>query len=106
MEIKNVDEFEKEVLKSELPVLVDFWAPWCGPCQMVSPIVEELGNDYPEKLKVCKMNVDEVPSVAQRYNIMSIPTLTIFKDGKVVGEIIGALPKGVIEEKIKPHIQE
>ncbi|MCK4395979.1 thioredoxin [candidate division WOR-3 bacterium] len=106
MEIKNVDEFEKEVLKSELPVLVDFWAPWCGPCLMVSPIVEELGNDYPEKLKVCKMNVDEVPSVAQRYNIMSIPTLTIFKDGKVVGEIIGALPKGVIEEKIKPHIQE
>lgn len=106
MEIKNVDEFEKEVLKSELPVLVDFWAPWCGPCLMVSPIVEELGNDYPEKLKVCKMNVDEVPSVAQRYNIMSIPTLTIFKDGKVVGEIIGALPKGVIEDKIKPHIQE
>ncbi|MBA7595565.1 Thioredoxin 1 [subsurface metagenome] len=106
MEIKNVDEFEKEVLKSELPVLVDFWAPWCAPCLMVSPIVEELGNDYPEKLKVCKMNVDEVPSVAQRYNIMSIPTLAIFKDGEAVDEIIGALPKAVIEAKLKPHIQE
>jgi len=106
MEIKNVDEFEKEVLKSDIPVLVDFWAAWCGPCQMVSSSVEELGKDYAGKLKVCKLNVDDIPSLAQKYNIMSIPTLTIFKDGKAVDEIIGALPKGVIEEKIKPHIQE
>ncbi len=106
MEIKSKDEFDKEVLKSDIPVLVDFWAVWCGPCQMVSSIVEELAKDYAGKLKVCKLNVDDVPSVAQTYNIMSIPTLAIFKDGKAVDEIIGALPKGVIEDKIKPHIQE
>ena len=104
MQIKNETEFNEEVLKSELPVLVDFWAPWCGPCQMVSPIVEELAKDYEGKLKVYKMNVDEVQSVAQRYNIMSIPTLAIFKDGKVVDEIVGALPKSEIEKKIKLHL--
>jgi len=104
MQIKNETEFNEEVLKSELPVLVDFWAPWCAPCQMVSPIVEELAKDYEEKLKVYKMNVDEVPSVAQQYNIMSIPTLAIFKDGKVVDEIVGALPKSEIEKKIRPHL--
>jgi len=105
MEIKNEEEFNNHVLKSTLPVLVDFWAPWCGPCQMVSPIVQELKNNYDGKLNVCQMNVDEVPTVAQKYNIMSIPTLAIFKNGEPVDEIIGALPKAVIEAKLKPHIQ-
>jgi len=105
MEIKSEEEFNDNVLKSTLPVLVDFWAPWCGPCQMVSPIVEELKEDYNGKLNVCKMNVDEVPTVAQKYNIMSIPTLMVFKDGAPVDQIIGALPKNILEQKIIPHIQ-
>ena len=104
MEIKSKDEFDNEVLKSEVPVLVDFWAPWCGPCQMVSPVIEELAEDYSGKIKVCKMNVDEVPSIAQTYNVMSIPTIALFKGGKMVEQVIGALPKSAIEEKIKPHI--
>ncbi|MCK4575307.1 thioredoxin [candidate division WOR-3 bacterium] len=104
MEIKSKDEFDNEVLKSEVPVLVDFWAPWCGPCQMVSPVIEELAEDYSGKIKVCKMNVDEVPSIAQTYNVMSIPTIALFKGGKMVEQVIGALPKSSIEEKIKPHI--
>ena len=104
MQIKNETEFNEEVLKSELPVLVDFWAPWCAPCQMVTPIVEELAKDYEGKLNVYKMNVDEVPSIAQQYNIMGIPTLAIFKDGKVVDEIVGALPKSEIENKVKLHL--
>ncbi|TES94522.1 MAG: thioredoxin [Candidatus Cloacimonadota bacterium] len=104
MEIKSKDEFDNEVLKSDIPVLVDFWAPWCGPCQMVSPVVEELAEDYSGKMKVCKMNVEEVPSVAQTYNIMGIPTIALFKNGKIVEQIVGALPKSAIEEKIKPHI--
>ena len=104
MDIKSENEFNEKVLNSELPILVDFWAPWCAPCSMVSPIVEELGKDYEGKLLIGKMNVDEVPSIAQKYNIMSIPTLSLFKDGQVVEQIIGALPRKIIEKKIKPHI--
>ncbi len=104
MEIKSENDFNVEVLKSEIPVLIDFWAPWCGPCQMVSPVIEELAEDYSGKIKVYKMNVDEVPSVAQTYNIMSIPTIALFKNGKIVEQIIGALPKSSIEEIINPHI--
>jgi thioredoxin 1 len=105
MEIKSEEDFNEKVLKSDKPVLVDFWAPWCGPCHMVSPIVEELGKDYANKMMVCKMNVDEVPVVAQQYRIMSIPTIALFKEGEVAEQVIGALPRKIIEDKIKPHIE-
>jgi len=96
--------FEQEVLKSETPVLVDFWAPWCGPCRIVSPIVEEIANEYAGKIKVVKLNTDENQNTAMTYGIRSIPTLGIFKDGKVVESVIGAVPKQHLEEKIKPHL--
>ncbi len=100
----NDNNFEEEVLKSELPVLVDFWAPWCAPCSMVAPVVEEIAEEYEGKLKVCKLNVDEGQKTASEYRIMSIPTLTIFKDGTAVDMIVGAVPKSQLEEKLKPHI--
>ena len=105
MEIQLSDaNFEAEVLKSELPVLVDFWAVWCGPCSMVAPVVEEIAKEYEGKLKVCKLNVDKGPKTASEYGIMSIPTLGILKDGKLVDQVIGAVPKFHLEEKLKPHI--
>lgn len=81
--------FEKEVLKSETPVLVDFWAPWCGPCQMVGPMIEELAKEFSEKVKVGKLNVDENPQVAVKYGVMSIPTVIFFKEGKEITRKIG-----------------
>jgi len=85
--------WEKEVMQSSDLVMVDFWAVWCGPCQMVAPIVEELANEYSGKLKVMKLNTDEAPDVAGRYQIMSIPTVLFFKDGQPVEKIVGARPK-------------
>jgi len=102
--IVNDANFEAEVINSELPVLIDFWAPWCGPCHMVSPIVEELGNDYAGKLKVCKINVDEAPGVSRQYGIRAIPTLMVFKDGEMVDQQIGVVPKNVLEGKITPYL--
>ncbi len=96
--------FEQEVLKSDIPVLVDFWAPWCGPCRMVAPVVEQLANQYAGKLKVVKINTDENQAVSMQYGIRSIPTLGIFKDGKVVDGVIGAQPKQALEAKILPHL--
>jgi thioredoxin 1 len=96
--------FETEVLKSETPVLVDFWAPWCGPCRMVAPVVEEIANDLAGKLKVVKVNTDENYNVSMQYGIRSIPTLGIFKNGKLVDAVIGAVPKQHLVEKINPYL--
>ncbi|MFA5144083.1 MAG: thioredoxin [Candidatus Omnitrophota bacterium] len=100
----NDNNFKHEVLDADLPVLVDFWARWCGPCRMVGPIVETIAKKYKGKLKVCKLNVDEAPETASSYGVMSIPTLVIFRKGKIVDKIVGAVPKTELEAAIKPHI--
>ncbi len=102
MELTLTDaNFDQEVLKSDKPFLVDFWAEWCGPCKQVSPVVSALAEELKDHMRVGKLNVDENPQSSQKYQIMSIPALKIFKDGKVIGEIIGAAPKPMIESKVK-----
>ena len=104
MEVEITDaNFKQEVSDSKLPCLVDFWAPWCGPCQIVAPIVKVIAKEYKGKLKVCKINVDEAPKTASEYGIMSIPTLAIFKNGKVVDKVVGALSRTELESVIKPY---
>ncbi|MGB9591023.1 MAG: thioredoxin [Candidatus Kryptoniota bacterium] len=99
--VVNSFNFQKEVLKSSIPVLVDFWANWCAPCKMISPIVEQIAQEYPGKLKVAKVDVDVNREIANAYNIMSIPTLMLFKEGRVVDQIVGALPKSALVGRIE-----
>lgn len=104
--IKEVDEgtFKSEVLESEIPVLVDFWAPWCGPCQMVSPMLEAVAEKMGDKLKVVKMNTDENMQTAQKYEIMAIPSLLVFKKGEVVERIVGVKPQPQLEAQLQEII--
>lgn len=94
-------KFDEAVLKSEIPVMVDFWAPWCGPCRMVAPVVEELSDDYDGKVNFVKINVDNSPKIASQYGIMSIPTLMVFKGGKPVDTIIGFRPKEELQRSLE-----
>jgi thioredoxin 1 len=96
--------FQTEVATSQTPVLVDFWAVWCGPCKMIAPVVEELANELDGKLKVAKLDVDANPKTAMQYGIRSIPTLLIFKGGQVVEQIVGAVPKRFLVDKLTPHL--
>ena len=91
--ILNEDNFEQEVLQSELPVIVDFWATWCGPCRMLAPVISQIAEEQEGKVKVCKLNVDEAPMLAAEYNVASIPTVILFKNGEVAQTAIGARPK-------------
>jgi len=96
--------FKEEVLSSDIPVFVDFWAPWCGPCQMMGPIVEELAHEYEGKIKIGKLNVDENPSASGQYKVLSIPTFLVFKNGEVVDQMVGGVPKEKLKEMLDKHI--
>lgn len=100
----TADNFEQEVLKSDVPVIVDFWAEWCVPCKMLHPILDEIVNEYDGKIKVAKVNVDQEGDIAGQYNIISIPTLLLFKDGQVVNQQVGAGPRQTIESFFKDYI--
>ena len=98
------DNFNAEVIESDTPVVVDFWAEWCMPCKMVAPVLDQISQDYAGRLKIAKVNVDDAGEIAQKYNIVSIPTLLLFKDGNVVGQQVGAVPRETIESLFKDHL--
>ena len=98
------DTFEQEVLQSQTPVLVDYWAEWCGPCKMVAPVLEEIAGQHGDKLTVAKLNIDENPQIAQQYQVMSIPTMSVFQGGKVVKTIVGAKPKSALLKDLADYI--
>ena len=100
----DAKNFDAEVVKSTTPVLVDFWAEWCGPCKMIAPVIEELSSELQGKMKVGKVNVDEEQDLAGQFNVMSIPTLLVFKGGKPVDQIVGAMPKDRLLAKLNPHL--
>ncbi len=103
--VLNDDNFESKVLNSEIPVLVDFWAEWCGPCRALAPVIEEIAEDYSGEIKVGKLNVDENPGASSAYDVRSIPTLIVFKDGAVLDRIVGALPKNQITDLVDSVVE-
>lgn len=96
--------FDKEVLENSKPVVVDYWAEWCGPCKMVAPVLEEIAGEHGDKIDVVKLNIDENPTISQRYQIMAIPTMSVFKDGEVVKQIVGAKPKAALLKELDEFI--